>query len=255
MKFKIASGSTIGYRHVDSYRNNQDSVNVSEFDINGKKCIVGIVTDGCSSGENSEVGSKLITPYIAKVSKDLIEHNSINNLDFYLTICIINKMKSMVNTFGVDDKVNFICNNLLFTIVGFVIYDNQFISFRYGDGYVNGTLIDENNVPNYIAYNLIKDHPNIKNLPYDKFQIVDNCEITDDFQYVIASDGIEDYILNEGKDYARKKQVLSLTNLIKYDKIYDNKNLLTFMLNAMSRKRMLSDDTSIIIIKKEIEND
>ena len=247
---KMASGTTIGYRHVDAYRNNQDSVKVTEFELaDGEKCIIGIVTDGCSSGKYSEVGAKLFTPYISDALTNIIRLVGIDGLANHLTLAVIDKMRSFVNEFSYNDDVNFICDNLLFTIIGFVIYRGQFISFRFGDGYVNGNLIDENNIPNYIAYQLIKEHKNLQTLPYDKFQIVDNFKITEPFTYVIATDGIEDFIINEGKDYARRKSVPALTELVKHDKIYKNDKLLSFMLNAMSRKRMLSDDTSLIIVE------
>ena len=74
-KITIISGSTVGYSHTDNYKNNQDSLKLFTRDIDGKKLIVGIVCDGCSSCLKAEVGANIFAQYLPKmIYRELIEN-------------------------------------------------------------------------------------------------------------------------------------------------------------------------------------
>jgi len=59
-KFFVAAGTIIGREHVRLGKNNQDKVIVSVRDDS----IVAVVTDGCGSGNSSEVGAALIATWL-----------------------------------------------------------------------------------------------------------------------------------------------------------------------------------------------
>ncbi len=255
--FEITQGTTPGYSHLDSYKGNQDGIS-SFYD---DQMFVGVITDGCSSTPYPEVGSKMFANIIAREvylqypKWDVIKNN------------ILDAIKIMFVGHKAKDMKKFVHDYFLFTIMGFVIIPatNTILIFSFGDGsyglikkFVNldswamlgyeyeldYTSIDQNNTPTYIAYDMIST--TAKNA----FNINYISESNEHYGFIIGSDGIDYLEKNKGKEYRLNKTVPGLLDLYQNDKIFENETLLTKKLQALTKHRILYDDTSMFMIRR-----
>lgn len=160
---RIREGSVIGREHVRLGKNNQDGKNFGSVVIGEKTYYYGFVSDGCSAGNNSEVGAKLIVAYLASEVRMMIATGTtIENIPDSLFNRCVGYLRSIASLTCVGDpqqSLDFIKNHLLCTVIGFVMDDKKLIIFSAGDGVivVNDavTNIDQNNTPKYLAYHLV----------------------------------------------------------------------------------------------------
>jgi hypothetical protein len=130
--------------------------------------LIGIVCDGCGSGQDSEVGAKTAAML---VNTSIIRHLMYTPLP-KIWPGVKNEVCSHIHTFSLamesgDAVKNVIATKFLFTVVGFVIQPEVTVAFWLGDGYhaIRGIessdpeiLIHEpaeGNCPPYLAYNLV----------------------------------------------------------------------------------------------------
>ena len=123
---------------------------------------VKLVLDGCGSGRHSEVGAKLFGQLLKEAVKDeRMNHKELKNRmkAIFEKLITINKPD--------DEPVNFIFDNLCFSIAAVIENSFSFEVIYCGDGYLVGIdrsgeveLIDLNegheDAPPYFAYNYIK---------------------------------------------------------------------------------------------------
>jgi len=242
MNFKIASGSSIGKVHRDLFYNNQDSYSI----YHGEDIVIGVVTDGSSSGSNNEVGAKLCSDFVMNYC---INHfrNSAFDLE-KLQNAIIEYLHKIVDIQQTDDKSNFIQNYLYFTILGFIIKANDSFVFHAGDGVIliNNTefIIDQNNRPKYLGRNLLGEKTQLecKQIETNKLERI-----------LIATDGLI-HLNNLFLQGADVDNLTSISDFFDSKKKKKNEIILSkFLTDWAINKHILADDTTIILCKRVLK--
>jgi len=170
--FMVAGGSVRGTDHIRKGINNHDAMHVA-YDVH-TNTLVGVVCDGCGSGQDSEVGAKVGSMLVAT---SIFRHLTYSPLD-EIWPGVRKEVCSHIHTLSLamengDAIKNVIATNFLFTIVGFVITEERTVVFHIGDGYyaLCRDVVDdddgffeatfepmEGNYPPYIAYNIVETH-------------------------------------------------------------------------------------------------
>jgi hypothetical protein len=164
-EFKVRKGSHIGRGHLLKFTNCQDAHALYEGEVNGKAVVIGIICDGCSEGTSSEVGAKQAVEFLVREALTLVQTGApVRVIPEILYGQLIEFLRATVsigyNFVSTGDKVNFIKNFLLFTVVGFITLEDEGVLFVTGDGtfviYGEATFIDQKNMPTYPAYHLVE---------------------------------------------------------------------------------------------------
>lgn len=154
----IRGASVIGREHVRLARNNQDAWGFAEHQ--GASAIV--VTDGCSSEKNSEVGAQLAARWL---SQWVAQHGASEALNDDFAVRATKAMTAWLYRLAGSfegELVNAVQQHLLFTFLCAVTFNGRSLVFGIGDGVV---VIDDDiirldsgpeNAPNYIAYRLLE---------------------------------------------------------------------------------------------------
>lgn len=166
-QIRVRTAQILGRSHLLSGRNSQDALKTGSLEVRGQKVFYGVICDGCSEGESSEVGAKLAATFLGRQIEILVKSNvPLSKIPPILHKRMLGFLKGLLGRISFDSqtsRVTFIESNLLFTILGFVYTDDETIVFAQGDGVlvVNGevTVRDENNRPNYIGYGLVPSQP------------------------------------------------------------------------------------------------
>lgn len=166
-QIRVRAAQIIGRSHLLSGRNCQDALKTGSLEIRGQKMFYGVICDGCSSGESSEVGAKLAATFLGRQIEVLLKQRTpLNKIPPVLHKRMLGFLKGLLGKISFDSpssRNDFISDNFLFTILGFIYTDDEAIIFVQGDGVwiVNDevTIRDENNTPNYIAYSLLPFRP------------------------------------------------------------------------------------------------
>lgn len=268
---KVSSGSVIGKYHVGIGKNNQDAYFAKVY---GDR-FVGVVCDGCGSGECSEVGSNiggnllvraiedsfLISPTLPSI--DLSKFDEIKRL---LTVQLSDL------AYKIDRSIiNSIRDYLLFTIVGAFCDGENVCIFSIGDGFyaLNGEVKEigpyEDNMPPYIAYNAIPDFVN-KNISqeYLNFKVHEMLPFSEFNTLMIGTDGVGDLIESSNKNIPGKNEAVgNIDQFWNNESFFNNDSMLGRKLSMINRefsrvkdgwlqheKGHLKDDTTIIVFKK-----
>lgn len=169
--FRMTAGSVPGTDHTKpdqpGFLNNQDAYAIRYTDHS----VVGIVCDGCGSGGNSEVGSRIGAATFSTALSEMIS-GGIDEATIrqYLLAAQTHTLKTI--RYVADSLVSYdslssqpdpafiavMCEYMLFTVVGFVITPTMTYTFTIGDGVISMndevTIIDpmEGNRPVYLSY-------------------------------------------------------------------------------------------------------
>jgi hypothetical protein len=185
---QVRAGQVIGRDHIQRQTNCQDSYAVIETD----EYAVGVVCDGCGEGRRSEVGAALAANFLTERMIALLRQGvTLRELSEILYAQTVEFLRGLIHLVRPSDVLCFIKDQLLFTTLGFVATDEGGLIFAAGDGLINFdekiNIRDENNRPNYIAYNLL-------DLPiqprFDVFSLRAEWR-----RLAIASDGFEPALL------------------------------------------------------------
>lgn len=259
-KFEIAEGIVSGRDHRLIDKNNQDAKCTY---IDDKK-IIAIVCDGCSEGKNSEVGAKiasrLLVEEIKKQSTKSLQ--AVTESQFWEIVRqnVLAQIRCLALSLG-GSFTQVIVDYFLFTIVGFVLTENDFILFSIGDGYVQ--INDENisigpfpgNEPPYMAYSLLDSSMTKKDPELLKFNMLKVIKTEQVTSVIIGSDGIDDLVAASGKNIPGKDELIGeIVQFISNDKFYTNSFLLgrrLAMINKDSVKYIRDVKGTIIEVKKE----
>jgi len=235
-KMKIGYGTIQGSAHRKLDYNNQDAVLVFETD----ELLIGLVADGCGSGANSEVGAQLAVKRVAKIIDEKIKLKSDWKTDLKKDLQAYSRTIAHLHDTSVS---HFVKDYLLYTLVGFVKYRDRITVFSCGDGVIviddNIQIIDQNNQPKYLNNEL-------NNSQGAEFQF-------QEFKYegqkiLIGSDGVEDIIA--GIDNKLIPEYLSFNDLMCDEANYYNPVQLPKLLQKYSKKNVLVDDCTLIMLKE-----
>lgn len=246
-KFNIKVGQLIGRDHLISRRNKQDALALTDALVNGEKYFAGFVADGCGSSLHSEVGAQLAVRFVSEKTKELIISgvgiNRLPDLLFENTLSFLESSLFANEAYSPEDRLSFIKDYLLFTLIGFVQGPEKILVFAYGDGTVviNNDIDfrDQGDAPDYIAYLLVKNSLPQSSLPksFDIYPI-----LTEDLERLaIGSDswkGELDLLLN--------KSIWGIKHT----------NGLQRKMNTWSDKEhRFKDDASLIVLERVKESD
>ena len=231
-QIRIRVGKSTGRAHIQSNRNRQDSMKTGTLQVRDKVFYYGFVCDGCSEGLSSEIGAGLAAEYLGRQTEMLLKQRvQITKIPTILHKRTVGFLKEILGKISFDSprsRVEYIKNNLLFTVLGYIFTDSdeESIIFYQGDGVfvVNDTttVLDENDYPHYIGYSLVDRKyidPSATALPTD-FEVLafSGSQIS---KLAIASDALKeepDFIANELWGYEnpmglqRRVNVWSLNN-------------------------------------------
>lgn len=165
-----------------------DGINNQDFCYMEKN--LKLLTDGCSEGKFSEVGTRLFNQYFSLIE----DRFNVDKFEENVKETFI-KIVSLFKDKGEEKVKEFIVNNMLFTIVACFELEDKFVVKSIGDGYiitvnsldmVSFTRLFYGKRPPYYAYNFIQTETYNKELNFKTFEFS-----KDNFKNVgLASDGI-----------------------------------------------------------------
>lgn len=270
---EIAKASVIGRTHSEKGKNNQDSL----FVVENEKHVVGIVADGCGSCIQSEIGAGIATRLIA--------NSLVENINLYddcaallerIRLDVLAEFRVLINRLGfsISSTVN---DLFLFTVIGFVITQDEYFVFSLGDGLViiNDRLIElgpfPDNKPPYLMYGLTGSTIGDQSGESFKINVVEQGNIVDMRKIVIGTDGMLDLLSCEGKRIPGKEErVPNIHEMLGNNSLFKNKDILRRKLSLINKnstkykrnilgnitdiqveKGLLEDDTSMIIARRQ----
>lgn len=239
----------------------------ANFFIQTENYIIGVVCDGCSCTNfgltqnqvGAILGSQFIAQTLANELKSIIEIDS-NDIDFEKKLHITrNKthtfFRNLTKHIGLQYSSvyykEFVIKKLLFTVLGFVIFKNQFWIFGFGDGCygINENIkIIKPNTNDYLNQSLLEKSKKQK----QQFKIFAYGN-THNLNYLwISSDGLSEVLYSK----SGKKEFLNFIN----DEFTCQRNTKDedITIQAFNRKiynrnkYLFSDDVSIIVVKKKL---
>lgn len=253
---QLVGGSTIGRDHRIVPKNNQDSWAVWQTE----DLAVAIVADGCGSGRYSEIGSKLGVQLLGSYLEK--EYTSIGSFSWrQVQQALLSNIDILARAISGDYR-QVIEDYFLFTLVGVVI-DSEFATFfAVGDGtiFVNGQQMMlgpfPGNMPPYISYNLVCEKVAVDAESIQLRPIL-QIPVGELKTFLIATDGIDDYIRREGDSLPGLEKVVESIQCFWDDDKYFRRNpeLLSRQLKLAGRDwpqrspepGLLRDDTTVIV--------
>ncbi len=161
--WQVRQASIPGREHIRLWRNNQDGIKTGRVVIEKREYLFGVISDGCSEGEHTEVGAKLLAEWaIAEMALLLSAGVAPIQIPTMLFQRAINYLRGIAGQTVLDHSetvVNFIKDYLLCTFLAYVIGEENCLIFWAGDGVVvvNDYIhrISQENKPTYLAYHVI----------------------------------------------------------------------------------------------------
>lgn len=249
--WKLTGASIPGSDHTmpgkPGWKNNQDAYYLHEDD----RMTIGIVADGCGSGNKSEVGAQIGVRLLGELIRESADRSLSASRDTItewerLRILLLGQLSVLAQAMKGRSFTGIVGDYFLFSILGFIILPKITAIFHCGDGTF---VIDEkmtkigpfvDNAPPYVSYGLLgyEAHPlQVTTFPTDSVTSI-----------AVSTDGV-DYIPNF-------EQVL--TGWTGTDALYSNPDLLRRKLALMNLEKVhdgilapgpLKDDTTLIIAR------
>lgn len=265
--WQIAGGSVTGTMHLNpiKFGNNQDAF----YWIETRDMIIAVVSDGCGSSLDSEVGAKIGSKLFAQRTQYWMEkwgldvsHRDIMELreEFMWELIrtdVVAELKDVAIGMG-PSLHRTIKDSFLFTVVGVVLTNQVFVLFTIGDGFAakNGReepLIEyPGDAPPYMMYAPIMDK--LMNPPPESCEVAihEICPTGIVENIAIGSDGVGKYLL----------PVLDgdLSEFWREDKYFNNPDQVRRRLALINKTNFvkvrgpLKDDTTLVVIRRSIEN-
>lgn len=139
-RFTLKTGKVIGRDHILAGRNCQDSLKTSTVELHGQTYTIGWISDGCSEGAHSEVGSILATEFLLNQSVEYLQEGlSLEIVPLFLFEDLIAFLKINLGSQNLktpQKQAQYIKDHLLFTVVGFIIGPKYSLVIAYGDGLI-----------------------------------------------------------------------------------------------------------------------
>lgn len=160
--FRLRGGKILGRDHARGSRNCQDGYAFAQVAIFGQNYWIGVISDGCSGGENSEIAGIMLPVFVVQQIQHLLRFDTpLSQVPITLYPAIAGFLEAIRKQFpfgNPQEIVRFIQDHLLATIVGFVINENDGVVFHAGDGRIvlNDEIesIEYEKNP-YIGYHLV----------------------------------------------------------------------------------------------------
>lgn len=263
--FEIAAGSVVGRSHVQASKPNQDAF----AHRSSPSGLVGVVCDGCGSGERSEVGAALGARIIAEAAMSAI--NAAADVTDGATWerireRVLSVLAPLARAISTDRTRAEAINDLfLFTALGVAVARDKAAIFGVGDGIfaINDEIVRigpfPGNAPPYLAYGIEAEGPR-----FTLHRTLATSEIT---SILVGTDGAADYESLVGASYpgAASQPVLPLRSFWRDDRYFRNEDALRRTLYLMNREAtrplwserrlhkypgLLEDDTTILVLRR-----
>lgn len=275
--FEIAGGTIKGRLHKADGKNNQDAY----YFCADENLMIGIVSDGCGSGQNSEVGAKLGSRLIAEMIRNYINLGctSLPRVLEEVRLNFLVQLQALAKNFGGSFSQT-VVDYFLFTLIGFVITEKETMVFSLGDGVVviNGEIKKlgpfPNNAPPYIAYGITNTSLGEANPELLQFKINYLAKTEEVENLLIGTDGVDDLIASVGKNLPGKElPVGELNQFWLEDKYFRNVDMMRRRLAAVNNDSvkylrnvtgsiteikkengLLLDDTTLVVVRRKISN-
>lgn len=271
MNHEFASGVLQGADHRYLRTNCQDALRI----LRRESVVVGICSDGCGTGEHTEVGAQLVVNIATDViaAEHLVAANNLGGeVDWgYIKEEIVRRIDTIALSTWSDDKdySKLIIGYFFATVIGFVMTPDFTTFFRAGDGvlYINGERVPiqtpEGNRPEYLGYNLLDSSikPDLEVMAHLPTSEIDN--------FLLGSDGLKDIIASEGKLIPKKPkpgrppndELVGHLSQFWTDGVYFDdpeavrRRIMVFNggLQAEPRAGIARDDTSLIVCRRKPE--
>ena len=251
--FRITGASVPGSDHTQVgkpfWKNDQDAYFLCQDEF----FTIGIVADGCGSGESSEVGAKIGVRLLAKEIADSLNRESPSfepAIPWRSIACRLDsRIFDLSNAMG-GKMAKTVEEHFLFSFVGFVVTPLKTTLFHCGDGSyaVNGRVTNlgpfPNNAPPYFAYRTLRMDPGLEIATVE----FDTSEIE---SVAVATDGTDCFA-----DYPS-----TLGEWLSTDAVFNNPDALRRRLAVMNRERIvngllvpgpLKDDTTLAIARRKV---
>ncbi len=238
--FKVRAGSVIGQAHHQSWRNCQDKYRLATYHYEGRAYLSGLVCDGCSEADHSEVGAALLAEYgVMELGRLLQAGHGVKELPVQLygrCLTFISILCDQLVGTGAESlaRKEQIANYWLTTVVGFVIGEVESVIFVAGDGFtlVNDTLQDHQAgpAPRYMAYDLLDEPGQHRTAGFEVLELA-TASIE---RLAVWTDGFQPDLLPELARLGRGSRALQR------------------QLNIWANQKKLSDDTTGILVEREV---
>lgn len=276
--FQTAAGTITGRDHVQQLKNNQDGYSL----FHTPNSIVGVVCDGCGSGDYSEVGARITARIVAYNAHTLTNSYQELGPEFLsmLESVTLASLRSTAQQLGDSPQMRgesltysqgkTVEDYLLCTVLGVVMTPKTVLVFFVGDGIVavNGEIQvlepNEGNSPDYLAYALTGSARGS-----DAWKLRTLCQIpTEELNSVLlATDGLEKIHWKPDTPMpVTGAPVGSLPQFWKNDAFFQNKDALRRKLFLMNRPNqrinwerktidsdpaLLHDDTTVLVVRRK----
>lgn len=251
-RFQSAGAAIPGTDHTQPgrpvWRNCQDAFFIrAEGDV-----IVGLVTDGCGSGEHSELGAQLGAQIFGQKLFALAQRSLVFDQPAFTrwhevrmhTLSVLHNLASQLG-----ESMSTVIPHFLFAIVGFLVTPEFTYVFRCGDGIfaVNEEVTKlgpfEMNAPPYLTYAFIDESTDRSKLIVSEYR-------TSAIQSLCVG--------TDGTDHVPLLGV-TLNALLREDVVFANPDVLRRRLAVMNVERVkdgilvggpLRDDTSLVLLRR-----
>lgn len=231
-KRKTIKVCKIGSDHIFGNKNNHDFA----FNLLNMK----VVMDGCGSGKHSEVGTRLFGQLFSRKVKEYFDKGE--------SICEENFIEIVNNIFEkmltLCDDTSFIFQNYCFTILVCFEFEDEFVVYSCGDGYIikendegiTFDKLDDGEYPCYYIYNFIEDKSSLKEYKEGVEFKISRFSKAEYFNVGVASDGFR---------YSENLLDVEKAKLMKF--LHEGKGpQIEVLINRNNRKNeMFHDDISI----------
>lgn len=229
MTLSCIAGGLTGQDHLRAGRDGQDGFALVETD----RLAAAVVTDGCSSGTQSELGARLGARWLAALVVRHFDPGSPVASAHAITQALVAHLRIAARSLSPERSVDaaIVGDALLFGFLVAVVTAETGIVFGIGDGVVwvdgTATIIDPgpDNAPPYPAYALLGA------------TIAPAIHFTGACRTIaIATDGATELVPR-------------LAGLATDPRLFENRSLLRKRLNVLAKEVHLRDDTTIAIVR------
>ncbi|HYO59179.1 protein phosphatase 2C domain-containing protein [Archangium sp.] len=252
LPFELAAATVQGREHARAGRNNQDAFWARESEHG----LAAVVTDGCGSGVQSELGAQLGARRVVEGALSLLGlRMPVDSPEFLQrlgadVLCFLQALSGELGERAIGEA-------LLFTVVGAVVTPEHTLVFSAGDGLwaLNGEVHRlgpfPNNAPPYLAYGLLK--PGAVSLKAHALRSTAEVD-----SLLLGTDGVS--------DLAGLAEVGPLSQFWSEDRYFSNPDALRRRLSLLNRESvradfparrlervpgLLSDDTTLVVLRRQ----
>lgn len=238
----IATGSVAGSDHRRAGRNNQDASRV----VQGDRTCVAIVSDGCGSHADSEVGAKLGVRMLGERLSRLASEEPQTFVDHLLDVFgdTVQGLQQIVAAIGQSPK-DLVYESFLFTFVALVSSPDVTACVAIGDGvaFVNEARLPfesfVDNAPPYLGYAVLGEAKRRLARDLKILHVLPTKELR---SFLIGTDGVDDLIAAEALTLPGKVELVGpIRQFWEDDRFFQNPDQVRRRLSLINQETIIPD--------------